>query len=106
MVMRAQAQGIARATIPNYRGGAGRDVQPVLLHPPHWHGTDVDDEACIQTLTNIVYRTIYSEGALTMVSVVREFVGLPSPTGDLGLQPAPSLPRLVHHAAGANQRWR
>ena len=36
MVMRAQAQGHCRRRSPPHRGGAGRDVQPVLLHPPQW----------------------------------------------------------------------
>ena len=62
MVMRAQAQGHCPGDDPHLIAEALVAMFNQFCYI-HLSGsrTDVDDEACIQTLTNIVYRTIYSE---------------------------------------------
>ena len=67
MVKQAQHDGFCagRRSAPGRRGD-GVDAQSVLLHPaqrrPRPATDDVDDDACITTLANVFYRTIYYEG--------------------------------------------
>lgn len=62
MVIRAQAQGHCPGDDPHLIAEALVAMFNQFCYI-HLSGsrTDVDDQACIQTLTNIVYRTIYSE---------------------------------------------
>ncbi len=62
MVKQAQRHGFCpRRRSASDCGRDGVDAQPVLLHQLSGDGTAdaVDDEACITTLANIFYRTIY-----------------------------------------------
>ncbi len=64
MVHRAQAQGYCRGDDPHLLAEAVVSMFNQFCYVQLGRGrTDVDDKACILTLTNIVYRTIYGKDA-------------------------------------------